>query len=126
MSLAPAERRALNEIEDSLRRSDRRLARMLTRFMVPLSRGGLLILVRRPRRRRRLIVSAVGVTAALLLVVAILRAPVTPQACSVPSRAGSAAAATLVRNCPLTLHEGPAASTAQHRAAGSSGDQGGP
>jgi hypothetical protein len=49
MSLAPAERRALDKIEDGLRRSDRRLVRMMTRFKVPLARGGLVILVRRFR-----------------------------------------------------------------------------
>jgi hypothetical protein len=112
MSLTPAERRALEKIEDGLRRSDRRLARMLTRFKVPHSRGGLVILVRRPRRHRRPIAAAVAVTALALLVVAILHSPTTPLTCSPPSGTGSAAAAAQASNCPLALHQGHAPSPA--------------
>lgn len=122
MSLAPAERRALDKIEDGLRRSDRRLARMMTRFKVPLSRGGLMILVRRlrrsrrSRRSRRLIGWAVVATAVALVVAGILNSPATPRTCATPggpgSAAAAAAAATQAGHCPLALHRGHAASTA--------------
>lgn len=134
MSLAPAERRVLDTIEDALCRSDRRLARMLARFKLPLSRGGLVIFLRRPRRPRRprrlrrlrrLIVSAVAVTAAVWVVVGIVRSP-TPPRCSAPRSSGPVAAAAAARNCSLLMHEGRAISTAETGTAGAPGDQPGP
>jgi len=105
MSLAPAERRALDTIEDALRRTDRRLARMLTRFRLPLARGGLVIILRRPRRLRRLIVSAVAVAAVAWFVVAVIRCPATTL-CSAPARTEPAAAAALAGDCLMLVHEG--------------------
>ena len=125
MSLAPAERRALDKIEAALRRSDRRLASMLTRFRLPLSRGGLVIFLRRPRRRRRLIVSAVAVAAAVFLVVAIIRSPAPPR-CPAPGSSGSVAAAAAAKNCSLLVREGRAVGPARPGSAGVLGDQGGP
>jgi hypothetical protein len=55
MSLAPAERRALDKIEDSLRRSDPQLSRMMRRFTVPVTRGGLVVMARSPGRTKRLL-----------------------------------------------------------------------
>jgi ferric-dicitrate binding protein FerR (iron transport regulator) len=104
MSLAPAERRALDIIEDGLRGSDRRLARMLTRFQVPLARGGLVILIRGPGRRRRLISSAIVVTVVALLAVVIWHDPGAPPA----------------------LHQGRTAITTQDSTGGSSNSQAGP
>jgi hypothetical protein len=125
MSLAPAERRALNKIEDALCRSDRRLARMLARFKLPLSRGGLVIFLRRPGQLTRLIVSAVAVTAAVLVVVGIVRSPAPPR-CSAPRSSVPIAAAAAARNCSLLRHEGRAISTTQTGTAGAPGDQPGP
>ncbi len=128
MSLAPAEQRALDKIADTLRRSDRRLARMLTRFKVPLARGGLMILIRRlPRTRllRRLIVSAVAVTAAVLLIVAVVRSPATPM-CSPHASIRSIAAAVRASECSLLMHQGHAPGPAATGTAGAPGDQGAP
>ena len=125
MSLVPAEQRALDTIADALRHSDRRLARMLTRFEVPLSRGGLVIRIRRlPRTRplRRLIVTAVAVTAAVLLVVAVIRSPATPI-CSAPGSLRSAAAAVQASNCSLLMHAGRVAVPAEPGTAGTPGHQ---
>jgi hypothetical protein len=110
MSLAPAERRVLDTIEDALRREDRRLARMLTRFAVPLTRGGLAVFFRRPGRPRRLIMSAAVVTAAALFVVATLNSKVTPPNCAAPTTA-SAAAALQSSACPPALDLASAAKT---------------
>jgi hypothetical protein len=118
MSLAPAERRALDTIEDALRREDRRLARMLTRFALPLTRGGLAIFVRRPGRLRRLIMSAVAVTAAALFVVATLNSKITPPICAAPTTA-SAAAAMQSSVCPPALPKALAASPARSAAVAS-------
>ena len=125
MSLAPAEQRALDKIADALRYSDRRLARMLTRFEVPLARGGLVIVIRRSRWLRRLIVSAVAVTAAVLLVVAIVRSPATPI-CSPHSSIRSLAAAVQASDCSLLTHGGHAAGTAGPGTARAPGVQGAP
>jgi DUF3040 family protein len=125
MSLAPAERRALNTIEDALCRSDPRLARMLARFKLPLSRGGLVIFLRRPRPLRQLIVSAVAVTAAVLVVVGIVRSPAPPR-CSAPESSVLIAAAAAARHCSLLMHEGRAISTTGTGTAGAPGDQPGP
>lgn len=125
MSLAPAEQRALDTIADALRQSDWRLARMLTRFTVPFSPAGLVILIRRlPRTRwlRRLIVSAVAVTAAVLLTVAVVRSPATPI-CSAPGNIRSAAAAGQASNCSLLVPGGHAAGPA---GTGTPGDRGAP
>jgi hypothetical protein len=78
---------------------------MLTRFKLPLSRGGLVLLVRKLRRRRRLIVAAVVVTVALL-VVAILNSPRTLLTCSTPGGTGSAATVTRVSYCPTGPAQG--------------------
>lgn len=125
MSLAPAEQRALDKIEDALRRSDQRLAHMMTRFRLPLSRGGLVIFLCRLRRLRRLIVSAVTVAAAVFLVVVVIRSPVPPR-CSAPRTGGSVAAAAAARNCSLLMREGRAVGPAQPGSAGVLGDQGRP
>ena len=125
MSLAPAEQRALDKIADALRHSDRRLARMLTRFKVPLARGGLVILIRRPRRLRRLIVLAAAVTAAALLIVAILRSPAMPV-CSAHRGIRSFAAAVQASNCSRLRHERHAIGTAGTGTAGTPGAQGTP
>jgi Protein of unknown function (DUF3040) len=114
MSLAPAERRALDKIEDGLRRSDWRLARMLTRFSVPLSRGGLIILAYRFRRRRRLIGWAVAATVMALIVVVLVHSPTTPLMCPAPSGSGSAATASQAGACELTMYRGHEASTAEN------------
>jgi Protein of unknown function (DUF3040) len=125
MSLAPAEQRALDKIEDALRRSDQRLAHMMTRFRLPLSRGGLVIFLCRLRRLRRLIVSAVAVAAAVFLVVVVIRSPAPPR-CSAPRTSGSVAAAAAARNCPLFMREGRAVSTMGTGTAGAPGDRAGP
>jgi hypothetical protein len=75
MGLRPAERRVLDKIENSLRHSDPQLARMLGRFSVPLTRGGLMVMARRPRRLRLVIAAAVGLAAVIFLVVAALHGP---------------------------------------------------
>jgi len=98
---------------------------MLTRFEVPLSRGGLVIRIRRllrTRRLRRLIVTAVAVTAAVLLVVAVIRSPATPI-CSAPGSIRSAAAAVQASNCSLLPHEGRAVGPAEPGTAGTPGHQ---
>ena len=125
MSLAPAEQRALDKIEDALRRSDRRLARMLARFKLPLSRGGLVIFLRKPGQLTQLIVSAVAVTAAVLVVAGIVRSP-TPPRCSAPKSSVPVAAAAAARHCSLLMHEGRAISTPETGTAGASGDKPGP
>lgn len=99
-------------IEDALRRSDRRLARMLTRFKVPLLRGGLVIAIREPRRRRRVVMAAIAVIAVALLVVAVWNSPATPLTCSAPSRPGPAATTAQASICPLAMHRGHLAGTA--------------
>ena len=128
MSLAPAEQRALDTIADVLRHSDRRLARMLTRFAVPFFRGGLVILIRRLARTPRfgrLVASAVAVAVAALLVVAVLRSPATPL-CATPGSLRSAAAAVQASKCPLLMHHDHAAGTAGPGTPGAPGSQGAP
>ena len=72
MSLAPAERRALDKIENSLRHSDPQLSRMMRRFSVPLTRGGLGVMMRSPGRTRRLLLLAVILaTLAVLVMLAV-------------------------------------------------------
>jgi hypothetical protein len=91
MSLAPAERKALARIEDSLCRSDPELAAMLARFSLPgprLSFPGLRRLLsgasvsrRWPRLRRFMLVPAVGFLAVLAAVIAVLLSPTAQSAC---------------------------------------------
>jgi Protein of unknown function (DUF3040) len=113
MSLAPAERRALARIEDSLCRSDPRLARMLTRFRVPITRGGWKVLARRPRQLRLFVPLILTVTI-FLCVLAIVLGPHH----AVPSRGadsgpGSVIAATRINNCPAASHKGGVATNSQ-------------
>ena len=104
MSLAPAERRALARIEDSLCRSDPGLARMLTRFRLPITRGGWTIAARRPRRARLLVPLILAVTVALC-VLAILPGPHrAPPSCGVGSGPGPATAAARFSDCPTANH----------------------
>lgn len=119
MSLAPAERQALARIEDSLRRSDPRLASMLTRFRLPLLRGGLRRrlppfgggwrrLTRRLRRRLGpLIVLVVTLTVVTLLVVAAVLSPGKSPHCSVRTGPGFANAVGRVIGCPPASSGGP-------------------
>jgi peptidoglycan/LPS O-acetylase OafA/YrhL len=105
MSLAPAERRALDGIEGSLRRSDPRLARILTRFSLPLFRGGLAILARRLRRPRLAIVSALAVAAVAVLVVAALHTPEPPVPCAAAATSGLLGPGAQASACLSLQHE---------------------
>jgi hypothetical protein len=112
MSLAPSERRALDKIENSLRHSDPRLARMLARFTVPISRGGLMVMMRGPRRIKPLIVSVIALTAISLLVLAVLHSPGTVLPCSASS--GSGFTTSTRPSCPSALqHKAHIPSTAE-------------
>ncbi|MFY9927112.1 MAG: DUF3040 domain-containing protein [Streptosporangiaceae bacterium] len=113
MSLAPAERRALDGIEDSLRRSDPRLARMLTRFSLPLSRGGLVILARSIRQRRLLVVSVLTVATLAVVVVAALHRPAPPVPCAAAGTVGLVAPGTQASACLSPQPKSHATSTGQ-------------
>jgi hypothetical protein len=95
---------------------------MLTRFTMPASWGGVVVLARRLRRLRPWIMSAVAVIVAFLFILAVLHSPVTPLRCA--ARYG--AAATQVSNCPPPGQEGYAGSTAGDSTAEPAGDQGAP
>jgi hypothetical protein len=116
MSLAPAERRALDGIEDSLRRSDPRLARMLTRFSLPLSRGGLAIQARRIRQRKLLIVSVLAVATLAVVVLTALHRPAPPVPCAAAGAAGLVAPGTQASACPSPQLKSHATSTGQPKA----------
>jgi Protein of unknown function (DUF3040) len=99
MSLAPAERRALTRIEDSLCRSDPALARMLTRFRVPIARGGWMIPVQRLRRVRlfvRLILAVIVFLCALAIVLGPHHAL---PSCGAGNGSGSTTAAARFSHC---------------------------
>jgi hypothetical protein len=100
MSLAPAERRALDAIGDSLRRSDPRLARMLTHFAVPLSRGALAILAYRLWQRRLLVMVILAVVSIAVIVVAALHSPDPPVPCGTISGTGFSVPSTQGGSCP--------------------------
>jgi Protein of unknown function (DUF3040) len=104
MSLAPAERRALAEIEDSLCRSDPGLARMLTGFRLPIARGGLMVLARRLPRPGLIHPLTVVVIAVILLVLAIVLSPARPP-CDVHGGTRFAVG-TQVSGCPPAHHGG--------------------
>ena len=105
MSLAPAERRALDGIEGSLRRSDPRFARMLTRFSLPLFRGGLAILARRLRQPKLAIVSVLAVAAVAVLVVAALHTPEPPVPCAAAATTGLVGPGAQASDCLSLQHE---------------------
>jgi len=98
MSLLPAERRALNKIEDSLRHSDPRLARMLNRFTVPIARGGLMVLAHRLGTHRRLIL-VLAVLVAGLAALVIMHGP-SRASCPRTRGSPSVAADTQFTSCP--------------------------
>src|SRR5947209_5215601 len=99
MSLAPAERRALARIEDSLCRSDPGLARMLTRFRLPITRGGSKIPVQK-LRRVRLFVPLIFAVTVVLCVLAVVPGPHhAPPSCGAGSGPGPATAAAPINGC---------------------------
>lgn len=100
MSLAPAERRALARIEDSLCRSDPRLARMLTQFRLPLSRGGLKGLARRFPALRPYLSLIIALAVALVFILVLMLSPSMPLRCEVSSRPGTMTAASQGSHCP--------------------------
>jgi hypothetical protein len=105
MSLAPAERRALAQIEDSLCRSDPRLAGMLTRFRLPITRSGWKVLAR--RLQLRLIVPLILTVTIFLCILAIMLGPHRPMpSCSASSGPGSVTAAARINRCPAASHRG--------------------
>jgi hypothetical protein len=104
MSLAPAERRALARIEDSLCRSDPGLARMLTRFRLPITCGGWTIAARRLRRARLLVPLILAVTIVLYVLAIVLAPRHAPPSCGAGSGPGSAAAAARFSDCPTASH----------------------
>jgi hypothetical protein len=99
MSLAPAERQALARIEDSLRRSDPRLASMLTKFRLPLFRGGWTGLTSRLSRLGPFILVMAALGVVFLLVVAVVFSLSQPSRC-VRSGPGFATALSRVGSCP--------------------------
>ena len=105
MSLAPAERRALARIEDSLCRSDPGLARMLTRFRLPVTRGGWMVPVHR-LRRGRLFVALMLAMILCLCVLAIVFGPHRAPSCGGASGTGPATAAARVSHCPSASQTG--------------------
>jgi Protein of unknown function (DUF3040) len=113
MSLAPAERRALARIEDSLCRSDPGLARMLTRFRLPITRGGWKVLARRPRQLR-LFVPLIFAVTVVLCVLAVVPGPHdAPPSCGAGSGPGPATAAARINDCPAASHKGDVAKNSQ-------------
>jgi|ERR1700761_360407 hypothetical protein len=106
MSLAPAERRALDKIEDSLRHSDPQLARMLRRFTVPITHGGLVILARRPGRLRLMVMLSVAVAMVAVLVFAALHGPAGVTPCSPAASTGLGLPASTAGNCPAAQQQG--------------------
>ena len=120
MSLAPAERRALAEIEDSLCRSDPGLARMLRRFSVPIARGGLMVLARRLPRPGSIHPLTIVVIAVILLVLAIVLSPAAPPSCDVHGGTRFAVG-TQVSGCPPAHHRGRAGGGPLSSARGQSG-----
>jgi hypothetical protein len=105
MSLAPAERRALARIEDSLCRFDPRLARMLTQFRLPITRGGWKVLARRPRQLT-LLVSLILAVTCLLCILAVVAGPHAPPPCGAGSGPGSVTAAAHINSCSAASHKG--------------------
>jgi hypothetical protein len=106
-------------IEISLDRSDPRLARMLTRFTMPASPGGVMVVARRFTRLRSRIITAVAVLVAFLFVLAVLRSPATPLRCAAPS----GTATTQSGRCPPPWPAGYGGSTAGNRTAEPADDQ---
>lgn len=105
MSLAPAERQALARIEDALRRSDPRLASMLTQFRLPLSRGGWTGLTRRvPRRSRPLVSVMVALIVLFLFVFVVVLSPGSQWGCGVRGVTASATPALPVSGCAPARH----------------------
>lgn len=92
MSLAPAERQALARIEDSLRRSDPRLASMLTQFRLPLTR-------RLPRLGPFVLLMGVLAVVFLLVVTAVL-SPAKLSRCGLRRGPDFATAVSQVTGCP--------------------------
>jgi hypothetical protein len=99
MSLAPAERRILTEIGESLGRSDPGLARMLTRFRLPISRGGWEVLIRRLPRLKPLLPAAVTVIMVVMLILVIAFSSHASPQCAVHSGLRSATT-TQLSGCP--------------------------
>jgi hypothetical protein len=106
MSLAPAERRALARIEESLCRSDPRLASMLTRFSLPVWRGGWAGLTRRHRRLGSFLPVVMAVAMVLLPALVIGLSVAAPLSCGPRGGAASAAATAHVRGCPPAIPRG--------------------
>lgn len=106
MSLAPAERRALARIEDSLCRSDPRLAGRLTRFRLPITRGGWKVLARRPRQFRLFVPLILAVTIFLCILAIVLGPHHAVSSCGAGRGPGSVAAAAHINSCPAASHEG--------------------
>lgn len=106
MSLAPAERRTLAQIEDTLRRADPRLDSMLTRFRLPIWRGNLAGVTRRLPRLTPLILLMAAATVLLALVLTIVLSPSPSLPCGARSGAGGAAAAGPVSYCPTAGYRG--------------------
>jgi len=100
MSLAPAERRVLDKIEDSLRHSDPRLARMLTRFSLPVFRGGLAVVAHRLWQRRLLVVIALSLVTIAVIVAAALHSPDPPVPCGTTSSTGFGVPSAQAGSCP--------------------------
>ena len=106
MSLAPVERRALARIEDSLCRSDPRLAGMLTRFRLPITRGGWKVLVRRPRQLSLIVPPILTVTIFLCILAIVFGPHHAVPSCGAGRGPGSVTAAARINNCPAASHQG--------------------
>jgi len=102
MSLAPAERRALALIEDSLHHADPGLARMLTQFRLPLARGGWRVVIGRLPRLGPFIPLLVAAAVVSALVLAVLLGPSGSLPCGARGETGFAATAAQAGGCPPT------------------------
>lgn len=100
---------------------------MLTRFRLPLVRGGWTSLTRGLRLVRPFVPPAVAVIAAILFILAIALSPAVRLPCDVRSAAAPAAGGVRAGGCPAGIHAGHAGGVAGHgQTKGLSGSQDAP